>query len=517
MVPMASGSSHSHQRSSPMPAWPFSLLAVGISLTHFASFDPVEAPVTTDIRYFLYFAWQTAEGSVPYLDLFDPKTPLASLVGALFWSSGEILGVDPILAIRVGYLGLSAGGGLLCFLVFRSLGGGRQVCGFLALAAYMSFEFLGELPAIGNVPKLIMVVAAWATALLCHHRRWIAAGAMGALAFLDWQIGALAWCGAFITALLHGRSSLGAAIRTLLGSALATIPFLAYFTASGALRAAFDQAIVSAAFRGATSASQQTFERIVRVVGKHAGSPGWLWYVSLAGCGVVLVWLWQWRGRSAARLLQPLAIYHFGILLFSLVDFQARGDAFALLHSLVFFQAALWVAVYLGFEAWVVGREPALRRGGATAILLLALIVARPGPLHTPTAWYQRLPSLSEQREVAARLGELLGDRKLAAVESSEMLLFLRRANPLPFIYWNAASWGYYCDVEQEVAAECLRRLLESTKTGARLQQPPNRHGPNRFRRYGLRGKYAPGPEWRRVRLRSLAGRYTVVVHVREP
>ena len=94
----------------------------------------------------------------------------------------------------------------------------------------------------------------------------------------------------------------------------------------------------------------------------------------------------------------------------------------------------------------------------------------------------------------------------------------IRKPNPLPFIYWNAASWSHYCDVEAEAAAACLWRLLETTGTDVRLQfpRPGWRIMPENFRRFGLIGQYEPGPEWSVRRLESRNGRYAVLVHVRE-
>jgi hypothetical protein len=508
-------------RSTQVPDWGFGLLAFAIALAHFASFDPFDSPVDRDLRYFLYFAWQITEGATPYLDLFDPKMPLASFAGALLWTLGEGLGVEPIHAVRVGYLGLAAAGGWLAFLVFRALGGGRPVAGFLGLAAYLSFGLLGDLPALGNVPKLLMALGASATALLCLRQRWLAAGVTGAIAFLDWQLGALVWLGAFAAALLYGRPGHRAALRTVVGGALGIAPCIAFFVARGALGVAFEQTVVSAFFRGATSGAQQSFgdhlARVVRVLERTTDAQSWLCLAAIGGAGVVLTWLWRRRAHDSARLLVSLCLYHFGIILFCLVDFQYLGDAFAALHSFAFFVGALWVALYLRAEAWATRRWPA-RAGAVTAAvaLVVAFAVARPGPTRPQARWNAHEPSFSEQREVAVQLEELLAGRELAVVEVSEMLLLMRRKNPLPFIYWNAASWRTYRRSETEGPRESLRRLLDATEADVRILQPrPGPPIPRRFPLYGLSGADAPGPEWIPVELRARSGRYRVVVHVR--
>ena len=499
----------------------FAALALAISGLHFASFDPFDSPVMGDVRYFLYFAWQITEGATPYLDLFDPKMPLASFAGAFLWALGERLGLDPIHAVRIGYLGLAATGGLLAFLVFRAVGGGRPVAGFLGLAAYLSFGLLGDVPALGNMPKLLMALAVSATALLCLHRRWLAAGVTGAIAFLDWQIGALAWLGAFAAALLYGQPGHRAALRTVVGGALGVAPCIAFFVTRGALGVAFEQTVVSAFFRGVTSSAERSFgehlTHVARALERTMDAQSWLCLAAIGGAGVVLTWLWRRRAQNSARLLVPLCLYHFGFLLFCLVDFQFLGDAFAALHSLAFFVGALWVALYLRAEAWATRRWPA-RAGAATAAvaLVVAFAVARPGPMRPQANWNARGVSLSQQREVAVQLEELLAGRELAVVEVSEMLLLTRRENPLPFIYWNAASWITYRRSETEGPRDSLRRLLDATEADARILQPgPGMPIPRRYRLYGLSGADAPGPEWTPVELRSSNGRYRVVVHVR--
>ena len=65
----------------------------------------------TDIRYYLYYAWQVTEGAVPHRDLFALKTQLASFAGSLLYALGEGLGFTPLFVIRGGYLLIGAAGG----------------------------------------------------------------------------------------------------------------------------------------------------------------------------------------------------------------------------------------------------------------------------------------------------------------------------------------------------------------------------------------------------------------------
>ncbi len=141
-------------------------MALAVSASHFASFDIFTRPIVTDVRFFLYYAWRVTEGAVPHLDFFENKPQLATFAGALLYELGEFAGVDPLLAIRFGYLAIAAAGGVLVFWIFRRLGRGSTTAGLLGLLAYCSFGLLGVLPAVGNVPKLLTAVLASAAALL---------------------------------------------------------------------------------------------------------------------------------------------------------------------------------------------------------------------------------------------------------------------------------------------------------------------------------------------------------------
>ena len=163
------------------------LVALAIVALHFASFDLWGQPIVTDVRYFLYYAWQVSEGAVPHLDFFENKPQLSVFLGAGLYRLGALTGMDPLIAIRAGQLGLAALAAGLGFVVFRRLGG--VASGFVGLAATLSFGLLGALPAVGVLPKLAMIVLGTASALLVHDRRWLWAGLAGGLAFFDWQMG----------------------------------------------------------------------------------------------------------------------------------------------------------------------------------------------------------------------------------------------------------------------------------------------------------------------------------------
>jgi hypothetical protein len=410
------------------------------------------------------------------VDYFENKTQLASFVGALFHATGEWLGADPLMALRGGYLAIAGLGGLAVYSIFRRLGGNRAVAGGLGLLAYCSFGLLGVLPAVGNIPKLLMAVAASVAALLLHRRRWFWAGVAGALAFMDWQVGGLVGLAALATAALYGSPRWRAVLSVVAGGIAGLAPFLVYYGIHANLSVVFRQVVGSTLFRGSVTLAGggigHRLGRIVEVAELSCPSQSWLLYAGLAGIPVTAWWLWRRRRRDDARLLLPLAIYHYGVVAFTLIDFQYYGDFFLLLHSVAFFLGAVWVAL---FEAGSTSVRPGRRWIVATSALLLAFGFARPGPLRpaielvTPVA--RPGATLADQRQVAGRLDERIGAGSVAFLEHSEMLYLMRRRNALRLAYWNVPAWSFNrTGPDEPFAATCARMLLEA---GADAVVPP--------------------------------------------
>src|SRR6185295_14417621 len=67
----------------------------------------------------------------------------------------------------------------------------------------------------------------------------------------------------------------------------------------------------------------------------------WLFILGLFGMLVFPLWLIRWRRGPRSSCGVALAVYHYGVVAFSFVDFQSQGDLFILLHSVVFFGAVL--------------------------------------------------------------------------------------------------------------------------------------------------------------------------------
>lgn len=430
------------------------LLALALLALHFSSFEPSRQPIVTDVRISLYDAWRVSQGAVPHRDLYAVKTPLSTLLGAALHAAGERAGLDPLLAVRAGYLGLSVLAGLLAFAAFRALSGGSQTSGLLAALAVCSFGLLGALPAIGNVAKHAAAVCAWGAGLCAWRARWVLAGALASLAFLDWQVTGIAALGLFAATRWDERGARAAAARLALGAALGAAPLLIWLASQRALGAFAEQILFGAWRRGAGALAQvdavPAWLRIARSAPEVCPEQSGLVWLALAGVGIALHRLQrEQRGRSAAplpllRLHSALALPMAGVLLFSAIDFQAYGDWLALLHALSFFLASAYCAAHAQLRARWPRRASPL---AASALALsIAVALARPGPLRPALELRAAgaLPgfTLAEQRELALRTAERIGTRELAALDAAELLYLMRRVNPLPAAYWDGAVFA---------------------------------------------------------------------------
>lgn len=489
-------------------------LAILLCAIHFGSFDVSTQPIVTDVRYFLYYAWRVAEGAIPHLDFFENKPQLPTFAGALLYRIGTAFEIDPLLSIRTGYLTLAAVGGLLMFAIFRRLGRASSVAGLLGLLAYCSFGLLGALPAVGNVPKLALAVLASAMALWVHDRRWLLAGLAGGLAFFDWQMGAVVWLAAAISAVRDGRPRQAALLSVTAGGVLGVAPLLAYYTATGALGATYQQLILSTLARGSAAVqSQGVLERLGRIVAmleRACPQHEWLFFTGLAGCFVLASWLLRERASDRGRLLLPLAVVHGVLVGFCLVDFQSYGDFFLLLHSVAFLLGLVWLAIFEAGSRWVSASFPENRRAAVifSAVLLLAtLAVARPGPLRPrleiETAVIEPGGVLADQREVADALTARMAGQTLVLLDSSELLFLMRHENPLQNIYWNRAVRSALAQPGDGSPADTLLRLLESVEPDAYIV-------PERVRAGARLAGFSP------VRLVSRNGLYGIDLLVRE-
>jgi hypothetical protein len=464
-----------------------------VSFAHFLSFPFLTHPIVTDVRFYLYFAAQTAMGAVPHRDFFDSKTPLATLAGAALLELGALMGQSPLTSIRAGYLTLAAVIGVLTFVVHRRLGPAGVISGGLGLAVHLSFPLLGIMPAIGNIPKLLMALLAAVAAVSVGGRRWGTAGAAGALAFLDWQVGGLVLLACFAAALLEGEARAKACRSLAAGAVLGLLPFLLYFGVHGALTEVWSQAVTALASRSSRGAAMHQIAAVVRV-----GSRGHLWLFVLGAVGMLLYPRYiarAWRGLRAMAV--TLGAYHTGVVVFTFWDFQAYGDLYILVHSVAFFAGVGLCEIQAVAGASFSPRRTWVRPLANVVSLGLAVAALRPWVSRAsfqlePLNGHTRI-TLQDQRTVAARVRAQLVQGTTGVVGPAEQLFLTGTRSPLPFVTWSEPVWTHYRESPGESSAEILHRQLARAKVavvltdeiGYPFRREPARYAPSGVERSG--------------------------------
>jgi|GEM_PF-2053450 len=462
-------------------------LAALLALLHFSRFDVRQSPIVTDVRYYVHFAPLVADGAVPHRDYFDNKTQLATYAGAALVRTGRALGIEPLLAMRGGYLALSIVAALLLFAVQRRLYGGSCVAGLLGMLCYLGFSLLGFLPAIGPLPKLLMGICASLAALLADAGWWATAGALGAVAFLDWQIGVLAGLGVFTAALCEPEDRVRTALRTAGGGLGVLLGSGAWFAAHGALGVTWHQVVLTSLARGESALEHKTLSgRVAQILDTvQVACPGhaWLAVLGVAGMALFPLLAYRLRGTREMRMVIALAVFHYGIVAFSLADYQAYGDLFALLASLALFAGVALNELWRALDARAARDADAAtatrrRRRLAVAAVLLALValrVARPRlDIELPDKIAKGATTLDQQRSVARQITQATaGLGSVVFVNCPEQLFLTGRVNPLPFGFWNRATYAYFKASAAERPFGTLARLLDTVRPDAVLCPTP--------------------------------------------
>jgi arylsulfatase len=448
-------------------------LAVLLCIAHFARLYDSDQALLTDTRYYTFFGIEVAKGAIPHLDFFGNKTQLASLVaGGLVWF-GDLFGRGAVESIRLGSLGITAFGGVLLFLLHRGFAEGRSVPGLLGLLPYLGLSYIGTLAASGCSPKLIMAVSATGAALAVARGRWIVAGVISAISPLDWQIGLFACFGVLAAAAidLNPRRAL---IQCGAGIAAVAAVFVGYFAFHGALELMLAQTVGASFARGTeTGEPFFNFAAIHRGLLMHCIGELWLVGLGLFGALVFPVWLRSKRFYEVRKPLLAIAVYHYGVVAFSCIDFQGSGDTMLLLHSVAFFAGIALVSVYLIAEQVQRKRNAGLAApwlgvvAVAAALAFTRPVVSNPVDLWTPDS--ASSVTLQDQRSMARRLATVVEDRSLLVLGPTEMLILGGFSPESKYVFWNQATKHEYARTHPGASSNLLADLVAEFKPGAIL------------------------------------------------
>jgi hypothetical protein len=345
---------HSASRSATWQYAGAAAASVAIAVALYSRFS-ISSTMSRDEGIYAYGAQQLAHGVPPYASIFDPKGPLATILGGLAAVAARMFGRNDIYAIRAGFFVLACLTVLAMFLLVARLF--DSVLGGLTAAVVFAANWPFAVDAIGGpnakTPAVLFsVVSMW----LLARRQWFWGGFAAALSVLVWQpmIGYAVVAVLLPFAVEPGRR-LRSAGMAIAGGAVPTVLTAGYFAVAGAFHEFLESAVVFP-----VSAVERTPEtvvhrlgRIVDVINAHYGFGGVLFWVGI-GLLVVLavVSVWQHRSTPYDALTSPLvAVVLLTLLLTALyaaTDFQSYPDLYPFLPY------------------------PAIGIGGAAALLLAA-------------------------------------------------------------------------------------------------------------------------------------------------
>ena len=330
------------------------------------------------------------DGTAPYASIFDPKTPLATILCAFGAAIGRLIGRNELTMIRLLFFLLSVLTVLAVYLlaarVFRSVLGA-----LVAAVVFASFFYFASDSLTGPDAKtpgvLFFVLAMW----FASRRQWFWTGVLSGLALLVWQPLIIYVLVATIVALFvgprdvesprsasQGASEGGRHWRTagsvLLGAAIPVAITAIYFALAGAFGDFVESALVFP-LTGVQRKSE-TFEHHIRLIFNTIHNAYHLSGALLDAGLICLVLLVVWafaarRGNVRSALADPVVsiVFVTGLLqvLYALYDFQGPQDVFPLLPY-----GALGIGGVAGLLATKLGNSAV--RGAVVAVFCAAAL-----------------------------------------------------------------------------------------------------------------------------------------------
>jgi len=279
--------------------------------------------------------------------------------------------------------------------------------------------------------------------LLTSKRKWFWAGMCGSLSALTWQVAAIFPLVTLTVAAAQPRETRFRAIAaTLSGIGLPTLVTVAFFQSHGALYEFLDGFILHNLLYGDRWEPSLISHVLTPATAVTAGYDTTLLPILIGLMMVVYFCLWRRSlHQSLADTLTkdafaPVLLSFWGVVFWSLLDFQACADFYILLpYTSVGFAAFLDGAVrYLGAS------EPRRLGGRGPRFLSIGLCIAL-----TALAWSNVLRygagayALDDQKQAAAEIEQTLGDDgRLLCIGVPEILVLLHRTNPTPYVFIEA-------------------------------------------------------------------------------
>jgi hypothetical protein len=379
-----------------------------------------------DKGVFTYGGMHVAQGTPPYVDIFNSVGPLADAIPGLAIWLGNLVGADPVVAERLFFTGISAlCCSLVCVLARDTLG--SRAGSLIAPAVFLTFEDFAALASDGPSDKTAMVLFLLGCMILLGRRRWAPAGACAALATLTWQPVFAVTLGALAAAALLDRT--GSRLRIVagftIGGLVPSLVTVGYFLAAGALDRAF-QGFVVVNVKYTEQSSALTHPKVI--ASKMWEAYHWTFPLAIAGLVALFV-----LGARAALTLRRGAASPFTRRLVICTAGAAVGTIWTVLvvnGGPDLFLTLPFAALGIAGSAVLISRRlpHGAARAGVVLVLSLGVLVTGVHNVRTSDDGY-----LLQRADVHAVLGTQPSDALVVSLSAPQVLAFSGRDSPVPY------------------------------------------------------------------------------------
>jgi hypothetical protein len=208
--------------------------------------NPLTKPLSYDGGVFVYLAQQIANGRAPYVAVFDHKTPLVGIFGAIFIEIGRLFNIYDLYAVRIGALLLAFIHVLLIYHLIKesTKSSTAAIIGAILLSGFSGYA---EVNASWLDPKCILIVMQTALLLCILKDKYVIAGICSILAGLSWQPGFVSCIVGLLAIFIifPGKQERRNNIKKYLGGIVLSLSiFLFYMCLKGALKDFLLQAFI---------------------------------------------------------------------------------------------------------------------------------------------------------------------------------------------------------------------------------------------------------------------------------
>jgi len=437
------------------------LLIVGIAAWTYVTYG-FDATILRDDAFYGHCAQRVADGYPPYVQVFDVKGPLASLVPALGVIAARQVGVPDYRGVQVEFVIIAILLVLAVYLLTQALTGSVTAAA-LAAVVFLGFEgFIRH--AAGCRPKIIMVLLMTLALLSVVRKSWALAGALLAMAALTWQPVGVVGLAALMATLGEPAGRRRRAVLLLLAGGLAVVAaVVAWFAAKGALTELWRAAGVALVYTSARGSDLPLTWRLWRPLricfeGYRASfMAGGLGFVGLLAA---LTEAWRRHGGLIGTLTRSRWSGVFGAFAvlagFSLFDFQRYPDGWVLLP---FLSAGLGYLLARALQG-LSGPEALIRPGQRPlAAAMVALALFAPTVVHVKFEPGRGLP---EELQMVREIVQHLDGAPVQVIGAPEVLYFCGLTNATRHVVVGTGITAYIDALEPGGVAGWLQEIEDA-------------------------------------------------------